>query len=440
MEKGPAASLPAQPGLEELRARRRESRALYWAAGVFSFFVNLLMLAGPLYMLLIYDRVLASQSVESLTALSLLLLFLYGIMAVLDVVRGRVMARVGARLQARLDRRVFEASLSAHRDGARGLADLDALRQFLSAPVFIALFDIPWTPVFLLAIFLFHPALGWLAFGGAALLVAAALINQTLSRLPQTRAEGAGHTADRLSAEMRRERETLQGLGMLGAAFARWQRARRGALMDATAAADIGGSIHAMSRAFRLFLQSAMLGLGALLVLRGEVSAGAMIASSILLGRALAPVEQALAQWPLVMRAGRGWSALAGLLRAVPPARDRVEMPAPIGLLEVDRVTITAPGSKRAILSNISFSIAPGQACGVIGTSGAGKSALARAIIGLWPLASGTITLGGARIETYGSAALGRHLGYLPQRVALLEGTIAENIARFDPKAPDHAI
>ncbi|OZB17633.1 MAG: type I secretion system permease/ATPase [Rhodobacterales bacterium 34-62-10] len=425
-----------EAGFQELREERRKCRHLFWAVGLFSVFANLLMLTGPIYMLQVYDRVLGSGSVATLVALTSLVAFLYGIMGLLDHARGRIMARAGARFQAGLDRRVFDAVLrksAGHPLDASvsGLRDLEAVQRFMVSPVVMALFDMPWVPIFLLGIALFHPWLGYLALGGGAVLVLLTLANQIATRAPVAQANQAQAAADTLSSQIRTEAEMVQALGMRDAAFDRWKRARDAVLTRHLVAADLGGGFAAASKGLRLFLQSAMLGLGALLVIRGEVSAGAMIAASILLGRALAPIEQAIGNWALVQRAMRGWSDLARLLSEVPPESTRTALPVPRARLEVQGLTVIPPGENQAVLRMLSFLVEPGQAIGVIGPSGAGKSTLARALTGAWPAVAGKVRLDGAALDQYSPAALGQHIGYLPQRVQLFDGTIAENIARM---------
>lgn len=432
-----------KPGLEELRAARKESRSLYWFVGMFSFFVNLLMLTGPIYMLQVYDRVLGSRSEETLLALSVLVIFLYGMMGLLDFARGRVMARVGARFQSRLDRRVFSAvirrsAVDLTPSKTTGPRDLEAVQRLMTSPVLMAFFDIPWTPIFLAGIFIFHPLLGWLAVAGGLVLIGVTLANQALSRLPQARSQSAQLQSELMSEQLKTEAENVQALGMRDASFTRWQAARDQSLRDGIAAADVGGTFQSATKSFRLFLQSAMLGVGAYLVLRNELTPGAMIAGSILLGRALAPVEQMIGQWALVQRAQEGWTKLAGLLTEIPPEAPRTALPRPRALLEAQQATVVPPGDAQAALRVVSFRLEPGQACGVIGPSGAGKSTLARAITGVWRPAGGKIRLDGASLDNYDPDILGQLIGYLPQRVQLFEGTIAENIARLAP-SPDAA-
>jgi ATP-binding cassette subfamily C protein len=427
-------------GRVELAEARRESRSLFWMAFIFSVFVNLLMLTGPLYMLQVYDRVLGSRSEETLIALSILVAFLYGMMGLLDYARGRVLARIGARFQDKLDRRVFSAMLrkaavGSKEDNKTGLRDLEAVQTLLSSPALLALFDMPWTPFFLAAIFIFHPWLGFLALSGGTILILLALLNQRITRQPQLDASINSMQANRLSDEIMEETEVIQGLGMRRASFDRWQMVREKALNGALSKSDRSGSITTLTKTLRLFLQSAMLGLGAYLVLQGQMTAGAMIAGSILLGRALAPIEMAVGQWALVQRAQLGWQSLMELLTEVPEYKDRTPLPRPAATLAVEQITVIPPGEKQATLRMLSFDLEPGQALGVIGPSGAGKSTLAKAITGVWPTAGGKIRLDRAALDQYDPDVLGRHIGYLPQKVSLFDGTIGENIARLDPGA-----
>jgi ATP-binding cassette subfamily C protein len=438
--------LAAKRGAAELAAVRREGLPLYWAVAIFSFFVNMLMLTGPLYMLNVYDRVLGSRSVETLIALSVLVAFLYGLMGILDFVRGRVMGRLGARFQARLDRRVFAASLRASNqsrppeEARTALRDLEAVQRLITSPALMAMFDLPWTPLFFLGIFIFHPALGILSLIGGAVLIVVAVANQITTKKPLETANAASFQSEALGAQIRGESELVHALGMRGAAFDRWQIAR-GASLDATiSAADSAGTFTAMTRTFRLFLQSAMLGLGALLVLQGVMSAGAMIAGSILMGRALAPIEMIVGQWAVFQKGREGWTRLSRLLGSIPEDEARTALPAPHAILTAENVTVVPPGEQQASLRMISFEVQPGQAIGVIGTSGAGKSTLARALIGVWRPAGGKIRLDGAALEQYDADTLGQYIGYLPQRVQLFDGTIKENIARMSMTPDDAAV
>lgn len=428
-------------GQAELSAARRLSNKALAAAFIFSVFVNLLMLTGPLYMLQVYDRVLASRSEPTLLALSLLAAFMFLMMGILDHTRSRVMARVGARLQDALDARVLRASFRAltvvPNDTAALAAqrDLESIQRLWASPVLIALFDIPWTPLFLAAIFVFHPWLGWASVAGMVVLVIITIWNQRATEGPLARANMATMTAERHSDNLKAESELIQALGMTGAAFNRWQKSRGAALSEGLVAADTAGVFGSVSKTFRLFLQSAMLGLGALLVLRGQMSPGAMIAGSILLGRALQPIEQAVSQWALVTRARQGHARLVDLLSRVPVEPQRTALPRPKAVLDVQTLSVVPPGETQAILRGVSLHLEPGQALGVIGPSGSGKSTLARALIGVWRPAAGKIRLDGATLDQYDADVLGSYIGYLPQRVTLFDGTIADNIARLQSNA-----
>lgn len=408
---------------------------------VFSVLVNLLMLTGPLFMLQLYDRVLASRSGSTLVALFALVAFLYAMLAILDHARGRVSARIGAAFQARLDRRVFEVAL--HRQALRPADqaarlvqyDLECVQKLLGAPVFLALFDVPWTPLFIALIFALHPELGWLSFAGGAVLVALALINQRLLRAPLRHASAATHEAARFRNQIGAEAELVAALGMRASAFGRWQGNRFAALSATLSASDRAGFFTTMTKSFRLFLQSAMLALGAWLVLRDQITPGLMIAASIILGRALAPVEQVVGQWGAVQAGWESWKRLGAVLASTSLPPQRMDLPRPRGQLSARAVSVVPPGETRAALRMIDFDLAPGRAVGVIGPSGAGKTTLARTVIGAWQPAGGKVRLDGIALDQFAPDVLGRLLGYLPQRVTLFDGTVAENIARLDPDA-----
>lgn len=433
-------------GREELKAARRESRALFWAVGVFSFFANLLMLTGPLYMLQVYDRVLSGRSLETLIALTVLIAFLFTIMGLLDYARSRIMARAGARFQARLDRRVFDAvvrvsSTKSTEVAQSGLRDLEAIQRFMSSPVLMAAFDAPWTPVFLVGISLFHPWLGALAIAGGGVLIFVSILNRSMSKQPVQKSSVASHHSELIGEEIRSEAEMVRAMGMQTAANDRWQTARDESLKYQIAASDTTGTFGALSKTLRLFLQSAMLGLGAYLVILNEMTPGAMIAGSILLGRALAPIDLAINQWPIAQRALKGWDNLAKLLTEVPPDAPRTKLPVPKAKLEVQQLTIVPPGESQAALRMVGFELPPGKALGVIGPSGSGKSTLARALTGVWRPAGGRIRLDGATLDQYDPDRLGQFIGYLPQRVQLFDGTIAQNIARLSSNPdPDKVV
>jgi ATP-binding cassette subfamily C protein len=414
---------------------------LFWTTLVFSVFTNLLMLTGPLFMLQVYDRVLASRSEETLVALFALVALLYGFYWVLEYARGRVISRAGARLQDALGAPAFRAVLAraARRapDRSGGLHDLEAVRGLFSSPVILALFDIPWTPLFLAAIFIFHPVLGWVAAGGGAILIVAALLNQALTGRRVAEAGARAQVAGRLARQAEAAGDYVMAQGMAPALMGRWSRLQDAAVAQAMTASDWTGSFSSFTRAFRLFLQSAILAVGAWLVLQNELTAGAMIASSILLGRALAPIDVGVSQWPVVQRARGSWRALRELVRTTGGAAPETELPAPAAALEVRAVTLIRAPGEAPVLDRVSFEIRPGEALGIIGRSGAGKSTLARVLTGLEPPTAGEVRLDGATLAQYGPDRLGRYLGYLPQEVLFFDGTVAENIARMAARPDD---
>jgi ATP-binding cassette, subfamily C, bacterial len=403
----------------------------------------MLMLTGPLYMLQVYDRVLGSRSEATLVALSILVIFLFLAMGLLDHARSRLLARIGARLQARLDRRVFEAALTrasvAPGDplALSAQRDLQSMQQFWSSPVSAALIDMPWTPIFLAAIFIFHPMLGWLAIFGGAVLVILALVNQKMGKTPILRANSANIVAEQMAERLKSEAEVLRALGMSDAAFQRWSAARGEALSTSMTSSDMAGAFNSTTRTLRLFLQSAILGLGAWLVLQGEMTAGAMIAGSIIMGRALAPIEQAIGQWAILTRAREGREHITQLLSLQPPEPRRTALPRPKALLEVEGVSVILPGNPNPILRGVSFRLEPGQALGIIGPSGAGKSTLGRALVGALRPVGGKIRLDGAELIHFDPDTLGSYIGYLPQNVTLFDATVTENIARLAPQPDD---
>ncbi|EYR79197.1 MULTISPECIES: type I secretion system permease/ATPase [unclassified Shinella] len=424
-------------GVEELRAALKSSAAGFLAIGLFSFFVNLLVLTGPLFMLQIYDRVLSSRSEATLVALTGLIIGLYLVMGVLDHIRSRVAARIGARFQARFDKRVFNAVLdrtNLHAQGistVTGMRDLDSIQKVLSSPALFTVFDIPWTPFFLFVIFTFHPWMGMLGVVGGLILVGLTWLNQNGTKEDQERAMIAGRLSDEMTQTLQKESDTVRALGMRRAVAGRWQLLRDKALEANIRYSDSNGFYSISSKTFRVFLQSAILALGAYLVLQNEITAGAMIASSIIIGRALAPIEGAIGQWSLIQRAMQGWRNLSQLLARVPEEDARTALPKPRAVLEVEQVTVVPPGEQVATLRMLNLELHPGQALGVIGQSASGKSTLARVLTGIWPPAAGKVRLDGASLEQYGTDGLADHVGYLPQDVVLFEGTVAENIARM---------
>ena len=441
-----AMTAPQQPNLTPAAALHRAWRGCLLAVLLFSTLVNLLMLTGPMFMLQVYDRVIASQSEATLIALFGLTAFLYAMMVLLDHARARLVARVGARMAALMEGQLFHAAQRQQirrpgdPTGRAALQDLEMLQRWLASPVFLAIFDAPWTPFFLLLIWWFHPVLGMLAIAGAGVLVGLAVLNQFLVRRRNAAASEAAQAAERLGDRFQSEAPVMAALGMQAHGFARWQALRGRARAEALAGSDRASFFAAATKGMRLFLQSAMLAAGAWLVLRGELGPGAMIAASIILGRALAPVEQAVGQWGSLQAVRTGWDRLKTLLAEPSEPGNRLALPKPGGDVTLRDLVVVPPGQMRAVLRDLSLSIPEGQMLGVIGPSGAGKSSLARVMVGAWPVLSGAVRLGGLSMTAFPPEMLGRWLGYLPQRVTLFDGTIAENIARLDPAPQPEAV
>jgi ATP-binding cassette subfamily C protein len=428
---------PKKNGVEEMRAALAESRTAFIAIGIFSFFVNLLVLTGSLYSLQVYDRVLTSRSEPTLVVLTILLVMLYTIMGILDHSRARLAARIGARFQANLERRVFRIVTDRTMLAAQGIntstamRDLDAVQRALSSPAAFAVFDIPWTPVFVFIIFIFHTYMGILGVAGGVILVSLTWLNQNGTKGDQEKAMTAARLSEEMTSTLQREADTVRALGMRASTAARWEGLREDALYATIHYSDNNGFYSITSKTFRIFLQSAILGMGAWLAIQGHITSGAMLASSIIIGRALSPIETMIAQWSLIQRAWKGARDLSDVLSKVPPEVPRTMLPRPRAILDVQNISVVPPGERVPTLRNLSFELKPGQALGVIGQSGSGKSTLARVLTGVWPIQAGRVRLDGASIEQYGVDDLANYVGYLPQEVALFEGTIAENIARL---------
>jgi PrtD family type I secretion system ABC transporter len=416
---------------------------LFLYAALFSLAINLLLLAPPLYMLQVFDRVLSSRSGETLAVLSFAAVIALVVMALLDVVRARLLAAAGAALDRRMGPRVLEKLLAqtARRSGSghlNGLRDVSALRAFFSGPGLVTVFDAPWLPLFLVLIFLFHPLLGVLALGGAILMVILAFLNERMTRKPLERAQTQARQAGRFIDGAARNAEVVDALGMLPAVTQRWAFLNEGALREQGRASGVGAGFSGFTKFSRQLIQLVMLGAGAHLVLSEHVSAGIMIAATVLLGRALAPVEQLVAGWRSLVEARSAWRRLDALLGAEPPVEPATELPAPKGALQVEQAVFRLQGMERPILRGVSFSLEPGEALGIIGPSASGKSTLARLIVGVWKPASGSVRLDGAEVSAWPRERLGPYLGYLPQDVELFAGTVAQNIARLaEPDAAE---
>ena len=417
------------------------SRQAFIAVGLFSLVINLLMLTGPIFMLQVYDRVMASGSMSTLAALSVLTAAMYGVIGLLELVRSRVIVRVGVELDRRIGDRVFEAALKRSIVGQGGsmsaLRELDGLRQFIAGPGPLTFFDAPWTPIYLLIVFLMHWLLGLAAVLGAALLLVIAWASEVRSRAPMHQAGKASAKSIELAETAQRNAEAISAMGMLKAYRGRWQAANGDSLAWQVLASDRLGSLSSVSKALRLLLQSMMLAIGAALAIKGDISAGSIVAATIIFGRALAPVEQAIGHWRGFVKAQEAYARLDQLLASHPAEQERTALPVPNGHLEVQNLRVAVPETRTLILNGINFEVVPGRMAAVIGPSGSGKSTLARAIVGIWPPVSGFVRLDGARLDQWNSEDRGRHIGYLPQDCELFAGSIRDNIARFRTDADD---
>ena len=432
--------------MAELRQALGKAKAGFIGVAIFTGVVNVLMLTGPLFMLQVYDRVLTSHSTATLLVLLLIVTFLYSMMGFLDHVRGRILARIGAGFQASLDERVFatvlrQAEVPKLRERpANALRDLASIQSLLASPGTGAAFDLPWAPLYVALMFMFNHWLGWFAVAGMVIVLVLATLNQRQTKKPQAEAAKLAAEAEARTEAARKAIETVRGLGMSKVMSEQWLAAREAALKAAITASDSGGGLAIVTKTVRMLLQSAVLALGALLVIEGQLTGGAIIAGSTLLGRALAPVEQLVGHWAQFQRAFAAWRDLNKLLTAVPPEAPRMALPRPDPILTVQDLTVVPPGEQTAILRGVSLSAKGGDAIAVIGPSASGKSTLARALAGVWPATRGEIRLAGADLPQYDRDQLGAYLGYLPQDVLLFSGTVAQNVSRFDPAATPEAI
>ena len=436
---------------QPLQAGLRAARFGFGAALVLSLSVNLLMLTGPLFMLQVYDRVLASRSIPTLVALIVLIAVLYAGMAVFEFVRARILSRIAHGLDSRVAPELFQYWLQKSAGGAtpgyRPMTDLGALRSFFSSPYLIALYDLPWFPVYLAVVFILHPWLAYLSVAGAVIVALLAFLNEWLTGKSTGEASHLEIVENRFSDEAQRNADSVLSMGMTRNAAATWIQQRHEALATAQSATERSEIIQASSKVFRMFLQSAILALGAYLVIQQEISAGSIVAASILAGRALAPIDQVISGWKHIKRAMLARKRLNEYLAQplpmvlVPP----VVLPEPKGHVSLANVGKYAPNTRtaadaRLILQGVSFSLQPGDGLGVVGPSASGKTSLARLLVGLWMPDMGQLRIDGATYQQWGREMLGPHVGYLPQSFEFLPGTLAQNISRFEPEASDEAI
>jgi len=427
--------MPPRP---TLAAALSACRGALIGIGAISFFTNLLMLTGPLFMLQIYDRVLTSRSVPTLVALLVLVAGLFAFMGLLELVRSRILVRVGLRIDRVLNGPVFDTILrsgsvsTSQRNDTQTLRDLDQLRQFISGPGPLAIFDMPWAPIYFAVIFMFHWWLGMVAIAGATILLILSLLNEFVSKRPLAEASAKSAKSFTLAEAGRRNSDVLRAMGMVDAYHDRWASERHGALGSHTRASDVAGTITAVTKVTRLFLQSLMLATGAYLALQQIVTPGIMIAASIILSRALAPIEQAVGNWRAFISARQGAGRIRAALESLPVNEARMALPEPAGKLSISKLYAAPPGITEPVLKAINLKLEPGDALGVIGPSASGKSTLARVLVGVWPTLKGAVRLNRASLDQWDRKQLGRNIGYLPQDVELFDGTVEENIARFD--------
>ncbi|NTG22823.1 type I secretion system permease/ATPase [Agrobacterium rhizogenes] len=421
-------------------------RKAFLSIAIASAVLSVLALTGSFFMLQVYDRVIPGHSLPTLVGIAIIAATLFVFQGILELLRSMLLARVGVALDERMNGKVFASLvlqpqlMQAPGDGMQSVRDLDKVRSFLSSTGPIALFDLPWIPLYLGLCFLFHFWIGLTATCGAIVLVVLAVLAEIMSQRPA--AEAAKHSAARLAfAESARQNwEAVVAMGFVGRMTERWTDINDAYLANQLAAGNVTGMLTTTSRILRLMLQSAVLAAGAVLVIRQEATGGIMIASSILVSRALAPVELAIGQWRAFVAARQSWSRLVRLLEIMPAGHQSISLPAPRSKLTVDNLSLASPGSRELILRNISFDISAGTVLGVIGPSASGKSSLARAVTGLWPAAIGSIRLDHAALSQWDLSDLGRYVGYLPQDVSLFDGSIADNIARFEKQPSSQSV
>jgi ATP-binding cassette subfamily C exporter for protease/lipase len=416
----------------------RTRSKIFWTVGIFTAFINLLMLVPSIYMLQVYDRVLPSRNEITLLMLTLIMLGMFGIMALLEYVRSMVVIRIGSQLDMRLNTRVYTAVYEANlkngsSDAGQMLSDLTTLRQFLTSSALFAFFDAPWFPIYLLVIFLFNPWLGLFALVGSLLLIVLAVVNEVVTKKPLAEANKLAIMSGTLASTNLRNAEVIEALGMLPNLKHRWFVLHQQFLTSQCIASTHATRVSSITKFVRLSLQSLVLGLGGWLAIDGHITPGMMIAGSILMGRTLAPIEQVINVWKNYSGAKLSYGRLVNLLDTHPQRGTGMSLPRPEGMVSVEGVTATPPGSKGdAVLHNVSFAIQPGDVLGIIGPSGSGKSTIARLLVGVWPVSEGIVRLDNADIYQWNKDELGPYIGYLPQDIELFAGTIAENIARFN--------
>jgi ATP-binding cassette, subfamily C, type I secretion system permease/ATPase len=426
----------------ELAAALASCRRAFFAIALFSGMSNILMLTGALFMLEIYDRVIPSRSVPTLVALLILAGGLYAAQGFIDAIRSRILVRIGHSLDEAMSMRVYDVivrlplKVGGKAESMQPIRDLDTVRGFLSGTGPVALFDLPWMPIYLAICFLFHTYIGLAALAGAIVLVTLTIVTELQTRRPTRSATQFAVARNALMEASRRNAEAITAMGMVGRIAQRWGDLNRNYVASSGSASDVAGGLGAMSKVLRLFLQSAILAVGAWLVIHQESTAGIIIAGSILGARALAPVDLAIANWRGFVAARQSWHRLSRLLGHLPVRAEPMALQPPAKTLIVQNAAVCPPGEQKVVCQDVNFSLAAGKALGVIGPTASGKSSLARMLVGVWTPVRGSVRLDGASLDQWSPEALGRHVGYLPQDVELFAGTVAQNIARFE-EPPD---
>lgn len=432
--------------LTPLNTALRAARPAILIAAFFSLFINVLALVSPLYMLQIYDRVLSSRNVWTLLFLTLIAVFLFIVYALLEGLRSRILVRGGIRFERRIREPIFTSVLSgvlgqhASSTEVQAFRDVDSIREFLTGSGLIAFTDAPWVPVFVIACFLLHPVFGWLAIGAGVLIFLLAIANEYATKGALGQATKAAIGAQGNANATMRNAEVMRAMGMTAGLQKRWSVKRNAQIAWQAVASDRGSGVMATIKFVRQVVQTLILGVGAYLAIKGDISPGAMIAASILMGRALAPIEMAVGSWKSFINMRGAWGRVQGLFHAVGEPVQRMQLTAPQGKVLFENVFVTAPGSRNQILKGINLQIEPGEAIGIIGPSAAGKSTFVRTLVGVWPVLAGTVRLDGNDIRHFDPDQLGSYVGYLPQDVELFAGTVAENISRFRDVNPEKVI
>ncbi|MFG0686177.1 type I secretion system permease/ATPase [Pseudomonas sp. WSY_20] len=429
-----------------LQAALRACKSSFLSVGFFSFFVNALMLVPTFFMIQVSGRVVPSSSTSTLLMLTLIMTVLIVTMGALEWVRSRIMVRISNRLDIMLSRDVYRASFkralsSGGGDAtAQSLSDLTSLRQFFTGPGLFAFFDAPWFPIYTIVMFLFHPWFGWMTLFCGAVLAVLAVVNHRVTGSALAEANKENVASNVVTTKTLRNAEVIESMGMLDTLMNRWARRQRNIMLLQSNASDKGGVVSSTSKTFRIWSQSIMLAIGAYLVVTHQINPGLLMAGSLLLGRALSPIDQMISSWKGFVAAKVQYDRLSKVMDDLKNEPERMPLPAPEGHIQVENLIVAPPGAKAPVIRSISFVAPAGSIVGIVGPSAAGKSTLVRALMGIWPPQHGVVRLDGADIASWDKHALGPHVGYLPQDIELFEGSISENIARFDKVDPGKVV